>query len=153
MALVPVTVAGSTSIKWPSLSSNSTSYPVAPDTELDVGQRGDPAEALRPRLAVEGGGRETDVQARLAGRGSWRFRVESEEPLPGPGGQPVATVHLLHAPQDAQDVRVELWLGRTLDYLPVRMRVTEADGDVVESNLASAYAQPTPRAPARATTP
>ena len=91
--------------------------------------------------------------ARLAGRGSWRFRVESEEPLPGPGGQPVATVHLLHAPQDAQDVRVELWLGRTLDYLPVRMRVTEADGDVVESNLASAYAQPTPRAPARAATP
>ncbi len=39
------------------------------------------------------------------------------------------------------------WLGRTLDYLPVRLRITEAGGDTVEHDLVTAWARPTPVAP------
>ena len=60
----------------------------------------------------------------------------------------VPAVRLLHTPQDAQDARIEVWLGRSLDYLPVRLMITEPDGDRVDSRLSTAIALPTPSAAA-----
>lgn len=79
--------------------------------------------------------------------GTWRFVVESEEELTALDGKAVPTVHLSRVVTHGDDDRVELWLGRTLDHLPVRMRVTEPNGDSVEHQLQSAYAEPTPIAP------
>lgn len=82
--------------------------------------------------------------AHLRGAGLWSFVVEPNEDLPALGDQTVPTIRLVHAPHDQRDARIEVWLGPTLDYLPVRLRVTEPTGDHVEYNLARAYSQPTP---------
>ena len=84
---------------------------------------------------------------RPTGIGRWRFVVEADETLEALKGQNLPTVRLVHEAQDDQDVRIELWLGRTLDYLPVRLRITEAGGDTVEHDLVTAWARPTPVAP------
>lgn len=82
------------------------------------------------------------------GTGRWRFVVEADEALPALKGRSLPTVRLVHAAQDAGDARIELWLGRTLDYLPVRVRITEANGDAVQYDVVTAWAQPTPVAAA-----
>lgn len=94
------------------------------------------------------------LPAALADRaGTWRFVVESEETLTALEGKTVPAVHLNRVVTDSDDARIELWLGRTLDHLPVRMRVTEPNGDFVEHNLLSAYAEPTPIAAPTRTEP
>jgi hypothetical protein len=40
-------------------------------------------------------------------------------------------------PRKEYDTRVELWLARTLDYLPARLRITQANGDVADQQLKS----------------
>lgn len=80
--------------------------------------------------------------------GTWRFAVEADEDLPALRDKTVPTVHLANIPFSSQGARIDVWLGRTLDYLPVRLRTVEANGDTVEYTLISAYAQPTPVAPA-----
>ena len=82
--------------------------------------------------------------AHIRGAGLWRFMVQASEDLPALHDKTVPTIHLVHAPLDPRDARIEVWLGPTLDYLPVRLRTTEPTGDHVEYNLVTAYAQPTP---------
>lgn len=84
--------------------------------------------------------------ARNATVGLWRFTVEGEENLPALQTEQVPTVHLIHLPQDAQDARIDVWLGRTLDFLPVRLRINEPNGDTVEYNVQTAYTQQVPTA-------
>lgn len=86
--------------------------------------------------------------AHAHGPGVWHFTVESEEELTALGNQIVPTIRLAHQAQNPDDAQIEVWLGRTLDYLPVRVRVTEANQDVLEHNLTTAYARPTPSKPA-----
>ena len=78
------------------------------------------------------------------GPGQWRFAVLADEDVSVLGGKSVPTVRLLHTPDDAQDARIEVWLGRSLDYLPARLMITEPNGDRVDSTLSTAIAQPTP---------
>ena len=84
--------------------------------------------------------------AHAHGPGTWRFEVEAEERLVALKGQELPTLRLVHAPQDAADARLEVWLGRSLNYLPVRLRITEANGDTVEHTMQSAYTQQVPGA-------
>ena len=86
--------------------------------------------------------------AHVRGPGQWRFTVLADEDISVLGGKNVPAVRLLHTPQDAQDARIEVWLGRSLDYLPVRLMITEPDGDRVDSRLSTAIALPTPSAAA-----
>ena len=85
--------------------------------------------------------------AHLHDTGRWRFVVEADEIVPALRDRTLPTVRLVHAAQDERDVRIEAWLGRTLDYLPVRLRVTEANGDTVEHTVTVAYTQLVPAAP------
>ncbi|MEZ5605702.1 MAG: DUF3108 domain-containing protein [Burkholderiaceae bacterium] len=87
------------------------------------------------------------------GEGTWRFAVEADEDIPALRDKTVPTVHLIHVPFDDRSARIEVWLGRTLDYLPVRLRTTEPNGDTVEYTLVTAWAQPTPIAPSQAPAP
>lgn len=68
---------------------------------------------------------------------SWTFKVEAEEMQQLPVGETRA-VKLARQPQRDYDQRVEVWLAPTLDWLPVRIRITQQNGDFVDQQLRSA---------------
>lgn len=57
----------------------------------------------------------------------WGFKLGSTEPLDLPGGL-LAAIKLTKEPTVEFDQRIEVWLAPTLQYLPVRLRITEANG-------------------------
>lgn len=66
----------------------------------------------------------------------WLFTVEGDEPLDLPGGR-VETRKLVRNPRGEYDIRIELWLGTGMDYVPVRIRLTQPNGDFVDQQWAS----------------
>ena len=64
----------------------------------------------------------------------WIFRVESEEQLALPFGD-LATVKLSRQPRREYDQKVEIWYAPSLSYLPVRNKITQANGDFVDQQL------------------
>ena len=64
----------------------------------------------------------------------WTFLVEKEELLNLPFGD-VATLKLSRQPRRDFDQKVEIWYAPALDYLPVRSRITQANGDFVDQQL------------------
>lgn len=71
------------------------------------------------------------VGARKADR--WSFRVGGPETLDLPAGSTPA-LKLERVPPEGQqyEQKAELWLGTELHYLPVRIRLTQANGDFVD---------------------
>jgi hypothetical protein len=61
----------------------------------------------------------------------WVFKVGEMEKLTLPGGE-VDAVKLSRAPVGEYDQRVEVWLAPVMSYLPVRIRLTQGNGDFVE---------------------
>jgi hypothetical protein len=74
----------------------------------------------------------TTVSARAAD--IWTFTVEGEETLDLPAG-PTAALKLQRLPRRDYDQKAELWLAPALGYLPVRIRITQANGDFAELDL------------------
>ncbi|MDB5945431.1 MAG: hypothetical protein JWQ33_457 [Ramlibacter sp.] len=66
----------------------------------------------------------------------WLFTVDGDEMLVLPGGT-VPTRKLIRVPAREYDVRVELWLGIGMDYVPVRIRLTQSNGDYVDEQWSS----------------
>jgi hypothetical protein len=64
----------------------------------------------------------------------WQFSVEKEETLQLPYGTVVA-VKLNRSPRREFDQRIEVWLAPEFGYLPVRLRVTNANGDWIDQTL------------------
>ena len=64
----------------------------------------------------------------------WTFLVEKEEILSLPFGD-LATIKLSRQPRRDFDQKVEIWYAPSLDYLPVRSRITQANGDFVDQQL------------------
>lgn len=62
---------------------------------------------------------------------TWLLTVQGEEPLVLPGG-PQTGLKLMRKPRKEFDQRVELWLGTGMAYLPVRLKITEANGDYLD---------------------
>jgi hypothetical protein len=58
----------------------------------------------------------------------WLFTIEGEEELQLPGGK-LRTLKLQRVPRKAYDVKVELWLAAQQDYAPVRLRLTNPNGE------------------------
>ena len=81
---------------------------------------------------------------RPRGTGTWRFTVEAEEPVTALQGRELPTLRLVHQPEDENDARIEVWLGRDVNYLPVRLRITESNGDTVEHTMETAALQVVP---------
>lgn len=81
--------------------------------------------------------------AGVRGAEDWHWRVLPDDTL-RLAGRELPAVRLMRQPRKEGDSRIELWLGRTLDYLPVRLRVTESDGDSADQQLSAlpAMAQP-----------
>jgi hypothetical protein len=66
----------------------------------------------------------------------WVFTVEGNEQLELPGGK-LATVKLIRNPRKEYDTKVEVWLAPAMDYVPVRLRLTQPNGDSVDQQWAS----------------
>jgi hypothetical protein len=66
----------------------------------------------------------------------WTFTVEETAALDLPGGR-VQAVRLLRNPRKQYDVKVELWLAPGAAYAPVRLRLTQPNGDWVDQQWSS----------------
>jgi Protein of unknown function (DUF3108) len=67
----------------------------------------------------------------------WQFLVEKEEMLQLPFGD-ITAVKLNRKPRREFDQHIELWFAPSMGYLPVRLRITNANGDMVDQLLRSA---------------
>jgi hypothetical protein len=67
----------------------------------------------------------------------WQFLVEKEELLQLPFGD-INAIKLNRKPRREFDQQIELWFAPTLGYLPVRLRITNANGDFVDQLLSKA---------------
>ena len=70
---------------------------------------------------------------------TWVIRVEAEETLNLPGGE-VKAIKLLRSPRLQYDQTAELWLAPQVGYLPVRIKITERNGDFVDQQWRSTEA-------------
>jgi Protein of unknown function (DUF3108) len=66
----------------------------------------------------------------------WVFTVEADEQLQLPGGN-LATRKLTRNPRKEFDIKVELWLAPGMDYVPVRLRLTQPNGDWLDQQWSS----------------
>jgi Protein of unknown function (DUF3108) len=62
---------------------------------------------------------------------SWVFKIEEPELLNLPAGE-LRTLKLQRLPKGEYAQRVEVWLSPAHAYLPVRLRITNSNGDVVD---------------------
>jgi hypothetical protein len=67
---------------------------------------------------------------------SWLFTVVAEEQLQLPGGN-VSVLKLTRNPRKEFDQKVELWLAPAMDYVPVRLRLTQPNGDWLDQQWSS----------------
>lgn len=77
------------------------------------------------------------IEMQVAGTGDadiWRFEVGDEVTLPLPAGEVRARL-LKRLPRKEFDSTVEIWLAPGLQHLPVRLRVTQANGDMADQQL------------------
>lgn len=68
--------------------------------------------------------------------GDWIFLVEGEEDLDLPGGR-APVLKLRRLPRREYDQQVELWLAARGDYAPLRLRLTNPNGDAADLRWSS----------------
>lgn len=65
----------------------------------------------------------------------WSFKVAGLENLSTTLGE-LATIHIIKAPPpDSKDQQLEIWLAPKLEWYPVRLKFSDADGDVVDQMI------------------
>lgn len=65
----------------------------------------------------------------------WTFTVEENVTLATPLGN-LHTVHIVKAPPpDSKDQRLDIWLAPGLEWYPVRLKFSDADGDTIDQRL------------------
>ena len=67
---------------------------------------------------------------------TWVFSVEGEEDLALPGGQ-LRALKVQRLPRREYDQKLELWFAPRMDYAPVRLRLTNPNGDTVDNRWSS----------------
>jgi hypothetical protein len=93
------------------------------------------AGLLQARPLAYAAGQTIDMQ--VAGTGDapvWRFQVGEESTVQLPAGE-FKVRHLVRQPRKEFDSTVEMWLAPRLNHLPVRLRVTQSNGDVADQQL------------------
>lgn len=67
----------------------------------------------------------------------WSFKVAGAENLSTTLGE-LATIHIIKAPPpDSKEQQLEIWLAPKLEWYPVRLKFSDADGDVVDQLIAT----------------
>ncbi|MCZ8253328.1 MAG: DUF3108 domain-containing protein [Hylemonella sp.] len=110
----------------------------APAAALSAGTQ-DPLSVfmqLASQLASQPGlyppGTELALQvAGLRGIDTWRLVIGAEETLTLPGGE-LLTRKLSRVVEGKDDLRVDVWLAPALNWLPARIRLTQASGDTID---------------------
>ena len=77
------------------------------------------------------------IDMQVAGTGDaeiWRFQVGEESTLVLPAGE-LRVRHLVRQPRKEFDSTVEMWLAPDLNHLPVRLKVTQTNGDMADQQL------------------
>jgi hypothetical protein len=65
----------------------------------------------------------------------WIFKVIKQEKIRTPQGD-ISAWHLVKAPPpDAKGQQLDIWLAPALDWYPVKLRFTDADGEFIEQTL------------------
>lgn len=65
----------------------------------------------------------------------WAFKVLNRESIKTAIGS-MQTVHLVKTPQaDSRDQRVDLWLSPAHEWYPVKLRISEDDGEYIEQTI------------------
>lgn len=67
----------------------------------------------------------------------WKFAVLGEEKITTPLGD-LDSLKLHRVPRNEYDQKIDMWLSPAHGYLPARLRITQANGDVIEETLKSA---------------
>jgi hypothetical protein len=105
-----------------------------PDVPLQAGAQDKLSAILQLSALVAGeperytSGTSIAFQAADAHRAElWNFKVGATEALELPGGM-VTALKLSKEPTVEFDQRIEVWLAPDLNYFPVRLRITEANG-------------------------
>ncbi len=62
---------------------------------------------------------------------AWIFTIGTSEKLGLPGGE-LSALRVWREPLGEYDSRVEIWFAPEMNYLPVRVRLTQANGDVAD---------------------
>jgi hypothetical protein len=70
------------------------------------------------------------------GADRWTFTVEATETLNLPAGT-LPALKLQRLPRRDYDQKAELWLAPDMGYLPVRIKITQANGDFADLRLRS----------------
>lgn len=66
---------------------------------------------------------------------AWVFKVVQQETLTTPMGK-LNSLHLIKVPPpDSKDQQLDIWLNQNLDWYPIRLRFSDADGDFVDQML------------------
>ncbi len=73
----------------------------------------------------------------------WVFNIEGTEPLGVPAGNTQA-IHLTRNPRREFDARLEFWFAPALNYLPIRIKQTEPNGNGFDLVLRSPTLRPIP---------
>ena len=66
----------------------------------------------------------------------WTFAVLGNEKITTPLGD-VDSLKLHRVPRNEYDQKIDMWLSPAHGYLPARLRITQANGDVIEETLKS----------------
>lgn len=65
----------------------------------------------------------------------WTFTVEEKVTLATPLGN-IPTIHVVKAPPpDSKDQRLDIWLAPGMEWYPVRLKFSDADGDTIDQQL------------------
>lgn len=90
---------------------------------------------MRARPQAFGPGQALTLQVTgTGGADIWSFEVDEPAQLNLPAGTMTA-VRLTRLPRRDHDQKVELWLAPSLQFLPVRIRITDQDGGVADQRL------------------
>jgi hypothetical protein len=66
----------------------------------------------------------------------WTFAVLGNEKIATPLGE-IDSLKLHRVPRNEYDQQIDMWLSPAHGYLPARLRITQANGDVIEETLKS----------------
>ncbi len=113
-------------------SANTPQAPLQPGAQDQLSIFIQLASLIAADPAQYGPGRAIELQA-VGPRESdqWRFVVDGPQTLDLPGG-PQAALQLTRAARQPYELTVGLWLAPALGYLPVRIRLTQDNGDFVD---------------------
>ena len=95
------------------------------------------AGAMAGTPSLRGVGQQLTLQVVSAKQAEvWTFAVLGNEKIATPLGD-IDSLKLHRVPRNEYDQKIDMWLSPAHGYLPARLRITQANGDVIEETLKS----------------